>query len=146
MQDAPTTYVRSALAVAKDIVPLGVRRTTSGGLAFDEPDAALLEDIATLLREACAQDTTRLQAQLADQKATLSEVMSELMADLAWRSGTDKPDLSLMLASTFDRFPQFADFLALAAGCGDLSVDPLHPKYALGQELSQTPAGAGGTP
>jgi hypothetical protein len=141
-------YQRSPLANAETIVPVGLHVAPDGSLVFDPPDEELLNDLRLLIAVFAAQYPSgsaagnrfrRTVLPLAAQKAVMSEVIEALLAQMGSPDGGDRYSAATMLASAFDRFPQFADFLDLATGCGDPNVDPAHRDHLLSRELGGGP-------
>lgn len=137
-------FERDTLDQASLMVPLGIHMTDTGSVTFDVVDDELLEDISTMIavfaeltpvveneRNVSTSDVQKLSTQ----RAALTDITKFIVLQMGAPDGGDAPDINTMLASAFDRFPQFTDFRELAAGCGDLIVDPLHPDSALAEQL-----------
>lgn len=144
MSDA-RTYVRPLLAPATNIVPVGIHSAPDGTLAFDSPDEALLEDLRTMIAafvghrsaDGDAEAASLLRGAIGDlgaQRDRMTAIVAGLLEQMGSPDGGTPYQASNMLASAFDRFPMFTDFLGLAAGCGDPAVDPLHEDAKLAQE------------
>ena len=138
----PIPYARPALADATTTIPIGVHVATDGAIVFDPPDEQLHEDLAVMMAAFCElypkpNETTAYSRfasstpDLTKQRDYLSDVLAEVLRQMGSPDGAGHYELHNMLASAFDRFPQFADFLELAAGCGDPAVDVLHPDNPL---------------
>lgn len=137
-----TQYQRAPLADATNMVPLGVHLSADGAVVFDPPDSEMNEDLREMIAAfrdlfPTQNDTTafmRVKANikdLASQRDSMAEVLMAILIQMGAPDGGEPHELTKMLASAFDRFPQFGDFLELAAGCGDPSVDPAHPDSPL---------------
>lgn len=142
---ATPRYQRSPLADATNMVPIGVHLSSDEAVVFDPPDDQLIEDLREMIaafRELfpTQNDTTafmRVKANikdLASQRDSMVEVLIAILMQMGAPDGGEPHELPKMLASAFDRFPQFMDFLELAAGCGDLAVDPEHPDNPLAKQ------------
>lgn len=137
-------FERDTLDHASFMVPLGIHMTDTGSVTFDVVDDELLEDISTMIAvfaqlNPVVEDGRNISTSnvktLASQRAALTEITKMILRQMGAPDGGDAQDHDTMLASAFDRFPQFADFRELAAGCGDLEVDPLHEDSALAEQV-----------
>lgn len=141
-----TQYERSSLEQADKMVPLGIYVASDGSVIFDSSDAMLLEDAAAMVHAFVAlhpDNNGKLFAlngvevkTSANQRERMTNVLRGILQQMGAPDGGDPHKLDTMLASAFDRFPQFADFSALAAGSGDLITDPLHPDRAISDQLT----------
>lgn len=144
----PENYRTPPFASASNIVPLGLHVASDGTLAFDPTDAALIADLRSMVEafaemypeEEAARPTrfSKSVHHLQKQKDMMSDAVRQILRQMARGSGSsaEEYDVDAMMASAFSRFPQFEDFLVLTAGCGDATVDPEHPDFALSEELA----------
>lgn len=135
--------LKDPLADASCIMPLGLHVTASGRLAFDPRDESLLEDLRGLVVEFDAQHAA-LRAQnmaaamaipaLTNQRDMMSKIMGRLMEQVLDEEATI--DMADLLATTFARFPQFADLRVFAQGTGNQHLDPDFEDKALAEETA----------
>lgn len=130
-------YHRNPLDDARNIVPVGPHIAADGSLTFDEPTDELFEDVQEFMRAFVelrpTPDTTpayRLFEEnsaknLQVQRDYLSQITDHALRQLGPSDDGEQRTAKGMLASTFDRFPAFTDFLEWTAGCGDPVADPL---------------------
>jgi hypothetical protein len=127
--DAPR-FRPDPLDSAATFIPVGLHETPHGPLVFDPPEEALIEDLRTLLRacveEGAGDDPALLT--LEQEYHALNQVLEQLLLAMAAPDSDEVYEPKDMLASAFERFSQFVDFRALAAGTGDPETDPLHPE------------------
>lgn len=130
-------YQRHPLDDARNIVPVGPHIASDGSLAFDEQTPELVEDIQEFMRAFVdlrpTPDQTpafRLFEQnsaktLQVQRDYLSQITDHTLRQLGPSDEGEQRSAKRMLASSFDSFPAFIDFLDLTCGCGDPVADPL---------------------
>lgn len=138
------TFERDALDQASFMVPLGIHMASNGSVTFDVVDDELTEDVRTMIaafaefNPAIVDERTvsnNSVKPLLKQREALTDITKAILRQMGTPDGGNPPDLDTMLASAFDRFPQFTDFRELAAGCGQLGVDPLHEDHALAEQM-----------
>ncbi|NJM82509.1 MAG: hypothetical protein HC844_08430 [Tabrizicola sp.] len=137
------TILKDPLADASCIMPLGLHATASGRLAFDPRDDSLLEDLRTLVVEFSGRhDALRADnpaaakeiPSLTIQRDMMSDIMGRLMEQMLDDGG--RVDMEDLLATTFARFPQFADLRVFAQGTGNQHLDPDFEDKGLADEIA----------
>jgi hypothetical protein len=142
-------YERAPDARASFMVPLGIHKASDGSLTFDPSDDELQDDLATMIRafkelHPAENGDPSFEGQvksLGEQRERMTNIMRGVVGQMGTPDGGDPHEIDTMLASAFDRFPQFVEFSELAAGCGDLVVDPLHEDRELADQISFTQSG-----
>lgn len=137
---------RDPLSDATNIVPLGLHHSSTGKLTFDPLDPSLAEDLKAFASIFVAEypeigtwppGFSEAVLDLAQQRDAMSKMLFEMLSQMQNADGRVEPiRLETLLASTFDRFPQFVDFTDIAEGSGDMALDPSHPDRALYDETA----------